>query len=197
VIDFVHLKKRKNIFSQENKTIIKMKIIFSIAFVMLTQMFFGQTVFDKYDGKEDINVVAINKKMFDLMGKVKMDASDKDTQLYLNLIKKLDNLKVFTTKNARVENDMKLTAEKYVKSSGLEDLTQIDESGRNIKISIKSDPKDQQIKELLLFIEGTKNDDAVLMSLTGSFDLSELSALTDKMKIPGGDALKKASKGVK
>jgi Domain of unknown function (DUF4252) len=174
-----------------------MKIIFTIVFVMLTQIFFGQTVFDKYEGKEGISVVAINKKMFDLMSKVKMDASDKDTQLYLNLIKKLDNLKAFTTKNTRVENDMKLTAEKYVKSSGLEELTQIDESGRNIKISTKSDPNDQKIKELLLFIESANNDDAVLMSLTGSFDLSELWVLTDKMKIPGGDALKKASKGVK
>jgi Domain of unknown function (DUF4252) len=174
-----------------------MKIIFLIVFVMLTQIFFGQTVFDKYDGKEDINIVAINKKMFDLMGKVKMDTSDKDTQLYLNLMKKLDNLKVFTTKNTRIEKDMKLTAEKYVKYSGLVDLTQIIESGKNIKISIKSDPKDQQIKELLLFVEGTKNEDAVLMLLTGSFDLNELSVLTDKMKIPVGDALKKVLIGAK
>jgi hypothetical protein len=31
--------------------------------------------------------------MFELMSKVKVDASDKETQ-YMNLIKKLDNLKV-------------------------------------------------------------------------------------------------------
>jgi hypothetical protein len=35
--------------------------------------------------------------MFELMSKVKVDASDKETQQYMNLIKKLDNLKVLTT----------------------------------------------------------------------------------------------------
>jgi hypothetical protein len=30
------------------------------------------------------------------------------------------------------------------------------------------------------------------MSLTGNFDLNEISILTDKMRIPGGDDLKKA-----
>jgi hypothetical protein len=34
-----------------------------------------------------------------------MDASDKETQQYLSLIKKLDDLKVFTTKNARLRNE--------------------------------------------------------------------------------------------
>jgi hypothetical protein len=35
------------------------------------------------------------------------------------------------------------------------------------------------------------------MSLTGNFDLNEISILTDKMRIPGGDDLKKATKGKK
>jgi hypothetical protein len=48
-----------------------------------------------------------------------------------------------------------------------------------------------------MFIEGAKNDDTVLMSLTGNFDLNEISILTDKMRIPGGDDLKKATKGKK
>ena len=48
-----------------------------------------------------------------------------------------------------------------------------------------------------MFIEGAKNGDTVLMSLTGNFDLNEISVLTDKMRIPGGDDLKKATKGKK
>jgi hypothetical protein len=32
------------------------------------------------------------------------------------------------------------------------------------------------------------------MSLTGDFDLDEISALTNKMNLPGGEALKKAAK---
>jgi hypothetical protein len=131
------------------------------------------------------------------MSKVKVDASDKETQQYLNLIKKLDNLKVFTTKSTRVENEMKASADKYIKSAGLEELMRVNDSGKNIKILVKSGVKDSQIRELLMFIEGAKNDDTVLMSLTGDFDLSEISILTDKMRIPGGDDLKKATKGKK
>jgi hypothetical protein len=62
---------------------------------------------------------------------------------------------------------------------------------------VKSGATDSQIRELLMFIEGAKNDDTVLMSLTGNFDLNEISILTDKMRIPGGDDLKKATKGKK
>jgi hypothetical protein len=43
-----------------------------------------------------------------------------------------------------------------------------------------------------MFIEGgSKSNETVLMSLTGNFDLNEISILTDKMRIPGGDDLKK------
>lgn len=173
------------------------KILIATVFAFLPILTFAQGAFDKFDGQDDVTSIIVNKKMFDLMSKVKMDASDKETQQYLKLIKKLDNLKVFTTKSTRVENEMKATAASYTKSAGLEELMRITESGRNIKILVKSGATDSQVKELLMFIEGGKGDDTVLMSLTGNFDLNEISTLTDKMRFPGGDDLKKATKGPK
>ena len=173
------------------------KIILIVVVVLVSNTFFGQSAFDKFDGQDDVTSIIVNKKMFELMSKVKMDVNDKQTQQYLNLIKKLDNLKVFTTKSTRVENEMKVAADKYIKSSGLEELMRVNENGRNIKILVKSGSSDSQVRELLMFIEGAKNDDTVLMSLTGDFDLNEISVLTDKMRIPGGDDLKKATKGKK
>lgn len=170
------------------------KFIITLVLVFATNTFFAQSVFDKFDGEDDVTAVIVNRKMFDLMSKLKMDASDKQAQQYISLIKKLDNLKVFTTKSTRVENDMKATAEKYIKTAGLEELMRVNENGRNIKIMVKSGSKDTQIKELLMFMEGAKNDDTVLMSLTGDFDLNEISVLTDRMKIPGSAELKKATK---
>ncbi|MFV5686322.1 DUF4252 domain-containing protein [Flavobacterium sp. GB2R13] len=173
------------------------KIIITVVAVLVSSPFFAQAAFDKFDGQDDVTSIIVNKKMFDLMSKVKVDTSDKETQQYLNLIKKLDNLKVFTTKSTRVEGEMKVAADRYIKSAGLEELMRVNDSGKNIKILVKSGAKDSQIRELLMFIEGAKNDDTVLMSLTGDFDLSEISVLTDKMRIPGGDDLKKATKGRK
>ncbi|MFV8269691.1 DUF4252 domain-containing protein [Flavobacterium sp. GT2N3] len=173
------------------------KIILTLVFTLVSSTFFAQAIFDKFDGQEGVTSIIVNKKMFDLMSKVKMDASDKEMQQYLSLIKKLDDLKVFTTKSARIEGEMKVIADKYIKTAGLEELMRVNENGRSIKISVKSGASDSQIKELFMFIEGAKNDDTVLMSLKGNFDLDELSVLTNKMKIPGGEDLKNATKGNK
>jgi hypothetical protein len=173
------------------------KLIITLVAVLVSSPFFAQGAFDKFDGQDDVTSIVVNKKMFELMSKVKVDTSDKEAQQYMNLIKKLDNLKVFTTQSARVEGEMKAAADKYIKTAGLEELMRVNDNGKSIKIMVKSGAKDSQIKELLMFIDGGKGEDTVLMSLTGDFDLSEISVLTDKMRIPGGDDLKKATKGKK
>ena len=191
--------KSTNKKSEQNtfRTMIK-KIIIILVLVLASNTFFAQSIIDKFDGQDDVTSIIVNKKMFELMSKVKMDTSDKEAQQYLNLIKKLDNLKVFVTSNAKAAADMKLSSEKYLKSNPLEELMRVNDSGRNVKIYVKSGATDSQVKELFMFIEGNgKDNQTVLMSLTGNFDLNEISALTNKMNLPGGDALRKASKGKK
>ncbi|MBE0393153.1 hypothetical protein HNQ02_002288 [Flavobacterium sp. 7E] len=174
------------------------KFIITSLLLLIASPFFAQASLDRFNDQDNITAVVVNKKMFDLMSKVKVDASDKETQQYMNLIKKLDNLKVFTTTNTKAAADMKLTADKYVKTAGLEELMRVNENGKNIRILVKSTTGDTNIKELLMFIEGANQaNETVLMSLTGDFDLNEISVLTDKMKIPGGDDLKKATKSRK
>ncbi len=164
-----------------------------MAIIFMPTVIFGQSTFDKYDGQDDVTSVVVNKKMFTMMGNVK----NKESQQYLNLIKKLDNLKVFTTNSTRVTSDMKTTADKYIKSAGLDELMRVNDKGQNIRILVKSGSSDTQVKELLMFIEGAGKNETVLMSLTGDFDLNEISVLTDKMNLPGGDDLKKIGKSKK
>jgi hypothetical protein len=174
------------------------KKIITLVAIIITNVFFAQTAFDKFDGQDDVTSIIVNKKMFDLMSKVKMEASDKEAQKYLSLIKKLDNLRVFTTTSVRAASEMKASATSYMKTGGLEELMRVNDSGKNIKIMVKSGSTDTQIKELLMFIEGSgKGNQTVLMSLIGDFDLNEISTLTDRMKIPGGEDLKKATKAKK
>ena len=172
------------------------KFIITAVVTLVSNAFFAQPAFDKYDDQDGVTSIIVNKKMFQMMGSVKVDANDKGTQQYLSLMKKLDNLKVFTTNSAKISADMKSTADKYMKTAGLEELMRVNDSGKNVRILVKSGSTDGQVKELLVFIEDpSKQNETVLMSLTGSFDLSEIAILTDKMKIPGGDELKKATKG--
>ncbi len=174
------------------------KLIITLLVLLVSSPFFAQSAFDKFDGQDDVTSIVVNRKMFDLMSKVKVDASDKETQQYMNLIKKLDNLKVFTTNSSSATTEMRSAADKYIKTAGLEELMRVNDSGKNIKILVKSGASDSQIRELLMFIEGgNKANETVLMSLTGNFDLNEISILTDKMRIPGGEELKKATRAKK
>lgn len=168
-----------------------------LAFVLLlfTNVFFAQASLDKFDGQEGVTSIVVNKKMFQMMASVKVDTKDKETQQYLDLIKKLDNLKAYTTTSDKIANEMKITAEKYIKAAGLEELMRVNDSGKNVKIYVKSGAAADQVRELLMFIDDdTKQNKTVLLSLTGDFSLSEIAILTDKMNIPGGDDLKKATK---
>jgi hypothetical protein len=171
------------------------KFIITLVLAVLPSLFFAQsTTFDKFE-KDGVDAVIVNKKMFELMGNVKMDPKDKNAQQYLNLIKKLENLKVFTTTNNKIVAEMKSTVEGYLKKNPLEELMRINEGGRTVKIYVKTGATSSQVKELLMFMEGGgPKQSTVLMSLTGNFDLSEISFLTDYMKIPGGTELKKAAK---
>lgn len=171
------------------------KLLFSLVLVLSVNTIFAQSVFDKFEDQDGITAVVVNKKMFSLLSK--MEVKDKETQQYVNLIKKLENLRVFVTQSDKKSDEMKAVSDKYIKSSSLEELMKINEKDKSVKIYVRSGSSDSQIKEMIMFVEGTGNEESVLMSLLGDFDLNELSVLTDKMNLPGGDTLKKASKGAK
>lgn len=174
------------------------RFIITLVLALVSQVLFSQNVFEKFENNDEVTTVIVSKKMFEMMGKVKVDSKDPQTQQFLNLVKKLENLKVYTTSNLKVGAELKLAAEKYLKSANLEELMRINDSGKNVRILIKTGAKDTQVKELFMLIEGSAKDkETVILSLTGDFDLNEISALTDQMNLPGGDELKKASKGKK
>lgn len=167
-----------------------------LAALFISQVLFSQSVFDKFDGPEDVKTIIVNKKMFEMMSKVK--ANDKETQQYVNLLKKLDNLKVFITSSNKQTAEMRVTADRYLKTAGMDELMRVSDGGKNVKIYMRSGANDSIVKELFMFIEGNaKDNETVLFSLTGNFNLDEISALTEQMNLPGGDNLKKASKGKK
>jgi hypothetical protein len=165
------------------------KLIIVIAIALAPVLSFAQGPFDKFDGNDEVTSVVVTKKMFQMMGNVK----NQESQEFLNLIKKLNNLRVFTTQNKAVTTDMRNTANAYIKSAGLEELLRVNDKNQNVRIMVKSGATETRVKELLMFIEGAngKAQETVLLSLTGDFDLNEVSALTEKMNLPGGKELNK------
>lgn len=189
----MNMKKLKNQYL--NNKIMK-NVVVAIALFLASTVSFAQGAFDKFEDKEGVTSVVVNKKMFEMMSKVKVNTNDKDTQQYLNLLKKLENLKVFTTSSAKVGSEMKSSVNSYLKSNPLEELMRVNNEGKNVKIYVKSGANEKIVKELLMFIEGANMKDAntIVLSLTGNFSLDEISMLTEKMSLPGGDDLKRAAK---
>lgn len=170
------------------------RIIITLTLSLFSMLIFAQSPFDKFKGNENVTSVVVNKKMFELLGKVKMDDTDKETQQYINMVKKLDALKVFVATEGKVISEMKTAAASYLKTANLEELMTINEGGKKIRILVKSGAKDTQIKELFMFIEGSSSEpETVILSLTGLFDIDDLSVLSDKMNLPAGEQIKKAT----
>lgn len=127
------------------------------------------------------------------MSKVKVDASDKETQQYLKLIQNLNDLRVFSTTNKAAAQKIKEVADGYIKTSAMEELKKVNENGKQITIDVKRTGNSNVMNEFVMFIQDDTNgmSRTVLMSLTGVFNLEDISILTDKMQIPGGTELKK------
>ena len=171
------------------------KLILFVSFFIAPIVGFGQNTFDKFEDNEDVTSVIVTEKMFDLMSKVKVDPKDKEMQQYLNLLKKLDDLKVFTTNKTSVASEMKTAVGTYLKTNPLDELLRVNSDGKNVTINVKTLENSSLVKELLMFIESDKKDTpTVILSLKGEFNLEELTSLTDRMNLPGKAELEKASK---
>lgn len=170
------------------------KIIITLTLSLFSMLIFAQSPFEKFKGNEKVTTVIVNKKMFELMGKVKMDASDKDAQRFLDMVKKLESLKVYVTSEKPIISEMKTAATNYLKTANLEELMTVNDGGKNVRILVKTGATETQVKELFMFIEGsTAEPETVILSLSGLFDINDLSILSDKMSLPAGNEIKKAT----
>lgn len=170
-----------------------MKNKITLLLLVFSAFGFSQSVFDKFNDKTDVDNVIVTKKMFELMSKMKVD-NEKDVA-YKQLLTKLDDLKVYSTGNTSRVTEMKTAVSAYLKANPLEELMSSQNDNKKVSIYVKSGASNV-IKELVMLVESPldKEKKGIIMLLTGSFTLSELTALTDKMKLPGGDEIKKASK---
>lgn len=162
-----------------------MKKLIVLSIILFSLNSFAQ--FEKFENNDQVKSYIVNKKMFEMMSKIKIDASDEEAKAYINLIKKLDKLIVFTTTDKKLSSEFSSSAMKYIADNKLEELMRVSEGGKNVKIYLKNGAS----KELFMFVD---DKESILLSLKGNFDLNEISVLTEKLNLPGKEELKQASK---
>ncbi|MEQ5792006.1 DUF4252 domain-containing protein [Muricauda sp. NFXS6] len=167
------------------------KYILITVMALLPLAGFSQSVFDKFEDLDDVTTVIVNKSMFNLLAKMDIETDDPEAKEFINIVNSLKSLKVFTTENKKIGDDMKSSVDSYLNSSKMEELMRIKDKDANVKFYIKEGKDADHVSELLMFVTGMKNVEAngqrfetVILSLTGDIDLNNISSLTKKMNLP-------------
>lgn len=183
------------------------KVIVIIALILAPMLSGAQSIFDKYEDMSEVTSIVVTQKAFRMLATIDLDVDDPEAKEFMEMVKKITGLKVFTTGDEKISTDMKATVDKYLKSSDLEELMRIKDGEQTVKFYVKEGKDENHVKELLMFVNGLKEltegqdieingkkreIETVLLSLTGDIDLRQVSKITNQMDIPGGEQLKKA-----
>ena len=160
------------------------KIIIIIVLTVLPLFGFSQTsIFDKFEDMDDVTTIVINQNAFRMLSKVSGDSQE--VKEYMDIVKSLTSLKVFTTEKESIANEMKSIVAKYLKSEKLSELMRIKDKGANVKIYVREGKDEDHVRELLMYVNeisenGGHGQEAVILSLTGDINLNNISKITNQ-----------------
>ena len=183
----------------------KNKIIVFVMAIMLMPLtgMAQKDIFEKYSDNSDVTYVSIKPKMFQMIAKMGIDIDDAEARAYMDMVKSITSFKTIVTDKAEISAD--ITKWVRSRSSSLEELMEVKDDGTEVKFYVKEGKDSDHVKELLIFVNGIdkvmdekieingkqRKIETVVVSLTGDIDLNEISKLTSKMNIPGGQHLGK------
>ncbi|WP_339845000.1 MULTISPECIES: DUF4252 domain-containing protein [unclassified Dokdonia] len=175
------------------------KSIMLVAFALVTLVSYAQSPFDKYEDVKGVTSIVMNQKMFKLLSKVDLNSSDPEMQKYINLVDNLENVKMYTSANTGVMDQMSGTMKSYITSSNLQELMRVKDDGKNVKFYYKEGSSEDYVKEFVMFLSGDMEGEkrAVFFQVTGNIDLKQISKLAQDLDFKGSDALKEVGNAKK
>ena len=170
-----------------------MKYIASVIFLILTFIPFSgkaQSDFSKFENSDKVGTVSLNKGVFSLVSLIDVDKQDEETKEFMDLVRNIDKLNVYMTKDANATVDMIATAKQYVKKGRMEKLMRVKDDGSQVDFYIKEGKDDDHVSELLMTVTGMeqKKSDAgfetIILTMTGDIDLTKVGSLASKLDLP-------------
>ena len=173
-----------------------MKKIAILFIIGLLPLMTNAQAFEKYENRKEVDEMIMTSKMFKMLAKVDFSEEDEDAQQYIRLIENLDEIRMFTSSNSEIRSEMARDVDTYLKNGSLELLMKINEDGKNIKFYSKPGKNENVVSELFMFLEGQEDGEpiSIILSITGDIDLSQLSRLTQDLKVPGAKELNNLDK---
>ncbi|MEN8138641.1 MAG: DUF4252 domain-containing protein [Bacteroidota bacterium] len=161
-------------------------IVYIVAIMSMPLLGLAQNsveIFNKYKGKEDITTVSVSKYMFSLFSDVETD--DPDSQEFLDLVQTLEGMKILTTEDAVMAQDIIKSVKKHMDKNDFKELMTVEENGKDVVFKIREEGK--KVSELIMLVN--EGDEVVFMSIVGNIDLKKISKLSKKMNISGVENL--------
>lgn len=178
----------------------KRKLLISSMMLLFAGMTYAQSLFDRFEDEPNVSSVVVSKSMFNLLSKFEVVVEDDpEARDFVAMAKSIESLKVFTTFDKNVSDDMKHEVDQYLKKANLTELMRIKDETANVKFYVRPGRTDSQVKELLMFVNGfdaksmdldlninrkERNIESVLLSIVGDIDLDKISSLIAKMNLP-------------
>ena len=164
------------------------KIILLIALTITSMVTSAQSFFDALEDMDGVDMVVVNKDMFELLSKFNPDKmKDNEAMQIFAMINDLKSFKMFSTDDSFIADKMEVMTNAAIKKNNLTELMRIKEDDSRIKIYVKSTKNKEYVSEVLMFIKGidkqTKGiSKSMIISLTGSIDINKMSDLADTFK---------------
>jgi hypothetical protein len=161
------------------------KIILLIALTVASMVTSAQSLFDTLEDMDGVDMVVVNKDMFELLSKFNPDKmKDNKAMQIFAMINDLKSFKMFSTDDSFIADKMEVMTNTAIKKNNLTELMRIKEDDSRIKIYVKSTKNKEYVSEVLMFIKGidkqTKGiSKSMIISLTGSIDITKMSDLAD------------------
>jgi hypothetical protein len=163
------------------------KIILFITVTLLPLLSSAQSFFDQLEDMNNVDMVVITKDAFEILSKFEnVQIENNQGMQIFNIIRDLNEFKMFSTDDATVANTMDVMSKKAIKKQNLTELMRVKDDDSRIKIYVKATKNKDFVSEVLMFIRdidknSMKNKEAVIVSLTGNIDINKISELTDTL----------------
>ncbi|CAM1364418.1 conserved exported hypothetical protein [Tenacibaculum litopenaei] len=157
------------------------KIVFVLALILSATASFAQSTFDKLESLDEVSSVVITKDAFELIRQFP-DAKSEDMEIF-NTAKGLNELKVFSTEDAKIAAKMEAMVNTAIKNAKLTQLMRVKDKDSKVRIYVKTTKNKDLVSEVLMFVRNKNKGDkseSIIVTLTGEIDVNKLSKIAEK-----------------
>ena len=170
-----------------------------VCLLMMTSGVYAQSIFDKYEDNQEVTFVSISPKMFEMLGKMSFGENDPEAEQFFEIAKGIESFKIITTDKQNIAKELQEYAAASVANQNMQELMKVRDGDTHIKFYVLEEKNSDKIERLLMCVTeldekvvlANRSFETVLLELTGSIELDQISKLTSQMNLPGGKQLGK------